>query len=234
MSEWWTYRLSNFLLFAPRTYFRLFELYNAAIWPAQILAFALGTGLLVLLRRGGVARGRAVAGLLAAAWLWSGVGFHALRYATINWGAVYFAWLFGFEAAAFLGLALSRRAAFEKPADGAGRIGLGLFLFALVVEPLIGPVLLGRRWRGIELFAVAPDPTAVGTLGLLLLARVRRRWLLMAAPVLWAALTGVSLLAMEARDWWVAPAAAAMALAAAGRQGSRRRVAGAAWRPAAR
>ena len=28
MSEWWTYRLSDFLLYAPRTYFRLFELYN--------------------------------------------------------------------------------------------------------------------------------------------------------------------------------------------------------------
>ena len=33
MSEWWTYHLSDFLLFAPRTYYRLFELYNAAIWP---------------------------------------------------------------------------------------------------------------------------------------------------------------------------------------------------------
>ena len=29
MSEWWTYRLSNFLLFSPRTYYRLFELYNS-------------------------------------------------------------------------------------------------------------------------------------------------------------------------------------------------------------
>ena len=33
MSEWWTYRPSDFLLFAPRTYYRLFELYNAEIWP---------------------------------------------------------------------------------------------------------------------------------------------------------------------------------------------------------
>jgi len=221
MSEWWTYHLSNFLLFAPRTYFRLFELYNAAIWPAQFLALALGAAVLVLLRRGGGAQGRAIAAILAAAWLWSGIGFHALRYATINWGAVYFAWLFGLEAALFFRLALSRRAAFAWPSDGAGRIGLAVFLFAFLVEPLIGPTLLGRNWRGVELFAAAPDPTAVGTLGILLLARVRRRWLLMAAPVLWAALTGVSLLAMEARDWWIAPAAAAVALAAAGRQGKR-------------
>ena len=35
MSEWWTYSLSDFLLFSPRTYYRLFELYNLAIWPTQ-------------------------------------------------------------------------------------------------------------------------------------------------------------------------------------------------------
>jgi len=42
MSEWWTYRLSDLLLFSPRTYYRLFELYNAAIWPAQVLAVVIG------------------------------------------------------------------------------------------------------------------------------------------------------------------------------------------------
>ena len=26
MSEWWTYHLRDFLLFTPRTYYRLFEL----------------------------------------------------------------------------------------------------------------------------------------------------------------------------------------------------------------
>jgi hypothetical protein len=31
MSEWWTYSLWDFLLFSPRTYYRLFELYNLAI-----------------------------------------------------------------------------------------------------------------------------------------------------------------------------------------------------------
>ena len=35
MPEWWTYSLSDFLMFSPRTYYRLFELHNAAIWPAQ-------------------------------------------------------------------------------------------------------------------------------------------------------------------------------------------------------
>jgi Family of unknown function (DUF6064) len=217
MSEWWTYHLANFLLFSPRTYYRLFELYNAAIWPAQVAAAAMAIGIAALLRRSGSAAGRTIAGILAAAWLWSGIGFHALRYATINWGAVYFAWLFGVEAALLAWSALARGGiAFERPADLAGRAGLAIFLFAGVVQPLAGP-LVGRSWRAIEVFAAAPDPTAVATLGILLLARVRRRWLLMIAPVLWCALTGTTLLAMDAPDWWIAPAIAASAVALAWR-----------------
>jgi len=40
MSEWWTYRPEDFLLFSPRVYWRLFELHNEALWPAQIAAIA--------------------------------------------------------------------------------------------------------------------------------------------------------------------------------------------------
>ncbi len=40
MPDWSTYRLEDFLLFSPRTYYRLFELHNAAVWPGQVLALA--------------------------------------------------------------------------------------------------------------------------------------------------------------------------------------------------
>lgn len=42
MSEWWTYSLRDFLLFSPHTYYRLFELYNQALWPLHLLALAIG------------------------------------------------------------------------------------------------------------------------------------------------------------------------------------------------
>ena len=51
MSEWWTYRLESFLLFSERVYWRLFELHNAAIWPAQVVALLLGAMILYLLLR---------------------------------------------------------------------------------------------------------------------------------------------------------------------------------------
>ena len=206
MSEWWTYRLYDFLLFTPRTYYRLFELYNAAIWPAQIVALAVGVLLVVTCTRGG---GRPVALVLAASWLWVAVAFLALRYATINWAATYAAWGFGVEAALLLWIAIRER--FDPPPAFARRIGFGLVLFAVLVEPLSG-LLLGRPLRQIELFALTPDPTAVATLGALLALRPKRRWLLMIVPVLWCLFTGLTLLAMSAHDWWIAPVAAVLAM----------------------
>ena len=213
MSEWWTYTLQDFLLFSSRTYYRLYEIYNAAIWPAQVAALALALGILVLVRRGNA--GRSVSAILAALWLWVAIAFHAMHYATIHTAGRHFAWAFGVEAAllAWMG-AVRARISFERPADLAGRVGLGIFLFALVVEPLASP-LVGRGWRAAELFGVAPDPTAVGTLGLLLLARARRRWILMIVPALWCAITGAFLLAMKAPDFWVPPLAALAAIALA-------------------
>ena len=87
MSEWWTYTLSDFLLFSPRTYYRLLELYNVAIWPAQIAGGAIGLGVVALLAAKRGRRDRLIAGLLAACWLWIAWAFHYQRYAQINWAA---------------------------------------------------------------------------------------------------------------------------------------------------
>jgi hypothetical protein len=212
MSEWWTYSLSDFLLFSPHTYYRLFELYNAAIWPAQILALTLAVAILVLLRAGGAGRDRVIAALLAAAWLWVAWAYLLERYDTINWAARYFAIGFAIEALLLIaaGLLLGRLR-FRPAASVTSRLGLGLFLFALVLQPLIGP-LVGRQWTQLEIFGVAPDPTVVGTLGLLLTAAGRAVWLLLVIPLLWCAVSSLTLWAMASPDALVVPAAAVFVL----------------------
>jgi hypothetical protein len=212
MSEWWTYRLSDFLSFAPQTYYRLFELYNAAIWPGQIVALLAGVAILALLRRAGPQPGRLVAGILAVCWLWIAIAFHANRYASINFPAIYFAWGFGVEAALLICVGVVRgRLAFGPSGGRSGRVGLWIFLFALLLQPVIG-LLLGRSWRQVELFGLAPDPTAVATLGILLRGEGRTRWKPMIVPVLWCAITGATLWTMRAPDFWIAPAAALLAV----------------------
>jgi hypothetical protein len=211
MSEWWTYRLTDFLLFSPKTYDRLFELYNVAIWPAQIFALALGLAIWILLSRATASGGRFVTAVLAASWLWVGVVFQMRRYATINWAATYFGWTFVLEAALLLWLGVFRpRLTFGMPSDRVGWLGSGMFLFALWAQPL-ADLLLGRSWRRLEIFGVAPDPTVIGTLGLLMLASGRGRRPLIFIPVIWCLISGATLWTIKASDAWIPPLAAAIA-----------------------
>jgi hypothetical protein len=211
MSQWWTYSLSDLLMFSAKTYYRLFELYNLAIWPAQLVAGAFGVAILACVARGGAASGRVAAALLAACWLWVAWAYHAERYATINSAAAYFAVGFAIEALLLLCMGTVRGKLALAPArGGAGRAALGLLLFAMLGYPLLAAA-SGRSWRQLEMFGVAPDPTAVATLGLLL-STARIPWLLLPIPLLWCAISGATLRTMHAPDAWVAPLAALFAL----------------------
>ncbi len=214
MSEWWTYSLSDFLLFSPRTYYRLFDLYNAALWPAHLLTLAIGLAILALMARGGDRWNRAADLLLAACWLWVAWAFLLNRYATINWAATWFAGLFVVQAVL---LALS--GAFGGGIASASRLSragaVALFVFALLLQPLIG-VVTGRPWTQAEVFGMAPNPTALGTLGFALLpSTAGRRWLLLVIPLLWCAISGATLWTMGAPDALVLPAAGLLALSIA-------------------
>jgi hypothetical protein len=216
MSEWWTYSLSDFLLFSPRTYYRLFELYNTDLWPAHVLALAAGLAVLASMVRDGGRWRSAASVLLAACWVWVAWAFLLGRYATINWAAAWFAGVF-LAQAVLLVLAGAGGAVGSVPRPRrAGAITL--LVFALAVYPLIG-IAVGRPWTQAEVFAMAPDPTALGTLGFALLAPTAgRRWLLLAIPLLWCAVSGATLWTMGASEAPVLPAAGLVALIVAASQ----------------
>ena len=206
----WT--LEDLLLFSPQVYWRLFALENEAAWPAQPVVLAAG----VLVALGFILNrqpsGRWLGPVLSAAWLWTGWHFVALRYGTVNWLAPTLAWGFYAEAALLAGLGLAGRIVFPRRGRGA-RLGLGLVAAALV-WPVLAP-LDGRPWHEAEVIAIAPDPTAVATLGLLALA-ARNRWtaLLCVGPVLWLALSTLTLVTMGAWQAWPVLAALLAGLAA--------------------
>lgn len=208
MSEWWTYRLSDFLMFEPRTYYRLFERINGELWPVPILALALGAALLLLAGRGRAHRAALL--LLVPAWLTVAVAFHWQRYAPINFLAPWYAWASVLEGALLLAAATGRVKWLSLGTDRTpDRLGVVLLVFAVLLQPLLGP-LLGRSWQGVELLGLAPDPTAVATLGVVL--ALRARWALLVIPVLLALASGATLWAMDAPDAWVTPLAAVVGL----------------------
>lgn len=169
MSEWWTYRPSDFLMFSPRTYWRMLELYNRDFWPAQALALAAGLVATGLAAARGPAAGRAIALLLVPAWLWAGWAFHWARYADINWAARYLAGAFLMQAVLLAGTAALAQQAAPAPvrAGGRQRVGLALAIAGVLFYPLAG-LALGRPLAQAEVFGMAPEPTALATLGLLL------------------------------------------------------------------
>ena len=170
MSEWWTYRPSDFLMFSPRTYWRLFELYNGEVWPAHALAMTAGLTVIGLAAARGALAWRAIAVLLALAWLWVGWAFHWQRYASINWAAQYLAAAFLVQAVLLLAAAaMPQRAAPASPPTGMQRLGLAMATAGVLFYPLAGWA-VGRPWTQAEVFGIAPEPTALATLGLLLAA----------------------------------------------------------------
>ena len=227
MSDWLSYRPSDFLMFAPRTYWRLFELHNSAWWPAQPLAVLAGLCWMVWLMGVPARRSasqlalRAGAAGLSAAWLFVGVAFVLDRYAAVNWAASGFA--FGFVLQALGLTALVTRSDLRTVAPGPRRhIGLALCLWALLGHPLLA-LAFGRPWTQAEVFGLAPDPTAIATLGLLLCAAAQRRvtaWLLRVLwtlTVAWCAVSSATLWTLGSAQGWVLMGLTLVSLVAAWR-----------------
>jgi hypothetical protein len=212
MSEWYSYSLSDLLMFSPAAYFRLFELYNAAVWPAHLAAFAIALLLTGLVLRPERRNGRLIPMTLAIAWAFPAWAYFLRHYAQINLAAPYFAVAFGAEALLFAGTAIVGRLRFGWGKDPAAWVGVSLLMLAVAIFPLLEP-LSGGSWAGAQFFALAPDPTAIGTLGLLLMASGPGRWLLLPLPVLWCGVSGFTHLVMDAPSGLVAPAAALLSVA---------------------
>ncbi len=179
------------LPFSPDVFFALFEHYNRAIWPAQIVAYLLGLAALALAWRPMGGAGRVIAAILALGWAWNGVVYHHLFFATINFWADGFAALFIVEAALLLWTGLVRgRLAFRAGNDAFAWTGIALAVFSMVVYPLIG-WLLGHGWPRAPMFGVAPCPLTIFTMGLLLVDD-RPPLHLVVIPVAWSLIGGTA------------------------------------------
>lgn len=209
MSEWWKYTVSDFLMFSPRTYYRMIERYNEAVWPGQLATLALGVAILGLLYRPVRERRWIISGIVAVLWAFVAGAFLWKRYTTINWAATYFAGIFAIEAVLLL------RPTFRPGRDPVGILGVALFVSSLALYPLLAP-LLGRGWRQSEIFGVAPDPTVLATLGLLLVAEGPPRWWTLAVPLLWCLISGATLWTMGSPEAWILVLAAIFVLGARG------------------
>lgn len=221
MSDWWSYRPSDFLMFSPRVYGRLFELVNAAWWPLQVLLLGAGLAGVLALACG---RGWRATGLgLGAAWLLCALVFVHQRYQPIFWAvAALLPALVGLGGLLpLLGWQACAATASQSPGRWARPAALALGVWAVLMHPLLAP-LDGRGWNQAEVLGLAPDPTAIATLAWLVAlplpahrgwhALVQLTWALVLA---WCLFNGFMLATMGSGQ--AAVLGAAVAVAAAGR-----------------
>lgn len=197
MSDLQTYRLEDFILFTPDIYWRLLERINDTFWPLHILVVAIGLIALLFALRG---NRRIALILLAPAWLTSGIIFHLTYYAELNWAAPWFGW--GFIAQAVLLLTPAWFAGsikmHEPPRGPSTWIGTTMALVSLLGYPLIATT-IGPDLSHAGTYGLHPDPTAIATLGvLLIILRGPTLWLTMPIPILWCVIGSLTLIALDA------------------------------------
>lgn len=190
MAEWWTYRPSDFLMFSASSYASLLERYHRDTWPLPLAMLAIGAGLVVAALRPTARTARWGTLVLAGTWTWVGWGFLWSRFAEINTAAVYLAMAFAVQAV------LLAAAAWQAPRFGAPPPvhwpATALIAAAVLLWPLAATQ-TGRSVWEVEVFGLAPEPTALATLGWLMAARTRHRAGLALVPAVTLAL-GIGML----------------------------------------
>jgi hypothetical protein len=169
--------------FTAEQFFGVFAAYNAAIWPAQVCSFVLG---LVAVAALWSKRPALVLWILALMWLWNAIGYHYLFFISINPAAKLFAGLFALEGLLLALCALATRSlSFRLARDFRTTAGLGFITYALAIYPALG-WWAGHGFMAGPMFGVAPCPTTIFTIGVLLLARGRWVVWLSVIPILWS------------------------------------------------
>ena len=187
------------LPFTIEQFLGVFERYNQAIWPAQLVAYALGVTAVVLAVRPVRYAAPAIAGVLALYWLWAGAVYHLGFFRQVNPAALGFGAFFLLQAMVLLWAGMRGRLSFRPRGDVYGVTG-GLFIvYAMVVYPLLG-LAFGHRYPESPVFGVAPCPITIFTFGLLLWTDAPVPRYVPVIPLLWSLVGFTAALTLGTRE----------------------------------
>jgi hypothetical protein len=172
--------------FTIEQFLGVFVAYNAAIWPTQIVAYAVGLIAIAAVWSGRPIASRLAPSVLALMWVLNGIGYHYLYFSTINPAAKLFAALFVVQAILFAAGAMAANGMrFEIGRDLRSFSGVAVIAYAMLIYPILG-ILAGHGLLAGPMFGVAPCPTTIFTIGMLLLARGKSVVWLSIIPLLWS------------------------------------------------
>ncbi len=204
IEDLFTYSIEDFIPFTEPVYWRLFEEMNASNLIVFPISIAVILGMIHAARR---SQNLTLLILLALVWSWVGYDFLLTRYARLNWAGEYFAWAFWAQASLMVVVGLwdtyKRRQA--KPIV---RKTPWVLAGLAMVYPVFS-VLSGRSIQSMEFVGLAPDPTVLFTMAVLLVAR--QRWFLLIVPTLWCVASGATAWVLGYGFGFILPLAALVA-----------------------
>ena len=80
--------------FTTAEFLRVFEQYNSAVWPGQVLIYLIGLAAIVLAFTRRAVASKLISLILSLFWLWMGVVYHLIFFSEINKAARLFGALF--------------------------------------------------------------------------------------------------------------------------------------------
>ena len=184
------------LPFTAGQFFDVFRSYNESVWPAQLALNAIGLVTVVAAYRANARHSQrwAVAAIvfLAALWLWTGIVYFKVFFASITPAGDIFGLLFIAEAGLLLLAAWQSRSAFEPTSRTNAAVAAIVIAYALLLYPVLG-FALGHQYPDSPTFG-APCPLVIFTFGLFCLLPSSIPRFAIAIPILWTLISSYAAL----------------------------------------
>jgi len=172
------------LPFTEQQFLGVFKDFNEALWPLQLVLIALALAVAFgSFSSKGVAA-TPVLVLLSAMWAINGVAYHIVSFRQINPPAMAFGILF-LGQALLLAFVAKQKGSVSATANGRSKLGIAFVAYALAIYPILGSV-NGHGYPYMPMLGVAPCPTTIFTLGVLLMVRPNISNWLFAIPLVWS------------------------------------------------
>jgi hypothetical protein len=170
--------------FTTDEFFTVFEQYNEAVFPLQIILNVLALAAVWLIVSRSKRAGVGVSIILASLWTWMGLVYQIGYFSDINNAAYLFGILFILQGILFLVSGILRgNIQFAPTTNILTYVGGVLIVYALVLYPVWG-YLVGHEYPSNPTFGL-PCPTTIFTFGILLWSDNKLPKYLLVIPFLW-------------------------------------------------
>jgi len=173
--------------FTLEQFLDVFKKYNQAVFPMQAVFYLISLIAIDLTIKRYPKSDKTISIILAFFWLWMGIVYHLIFFSTINKAAYLFGALFILQGVLFFYFGVFRnKLSFKlgRNIDVYEISGIILFIFALIVYPVIG-YFFGHIYPSSPTFGL-PCPTTIFTFGLLLLNIRKCPVIILIIPFLWS------------------------------------------------